>query len=118
MYVGQSEGTLREYFRRAEGVKPAAVYFPDLGGMVGNRGYGGEGRDTVLTTMLNCIDGAGKEGDGIFVVGEVRDVGDLDDALVRGGRMEGRVEMGRVGEGWREIFEHVSLKPNPPPIMI
>jgi len=55
--------------------------------------------------MLNCIDGAGKGGDGVFVVGECLDVSQLDDALVRGGRMEGRIEMGEVGEGWREIVE-------------
>ncbi|KAJ2825892.1 hypothetical protein FBU31_003586 [Coemansia sp. 'formosensis'] len=89
-FVGDSERTLREVFRRARAATPAIVFFDEIDAIVGKRVAGSRGdsvQERVLATMLNEMDGV-QALDGVLVVAATNRVDLVDAALLRPGRFD------------------------------
>ncbi|GMH97668.1 hypothetical protein TrVE_jg4293 [Triparma verrucosa] len=109
-YTGGSEEILRRVWETARGCRPCCVFFDDVEVLAGRR-KGGEGveervKGRILTTLLNEIDGADGRGEGIFVIGTSGRVEDVDEAMIRTGRMEIKLHLELPDpESVKEIME-------------
>lgn len=118
MYVGESERATREVFRKARAASPSIIFFDEVDAIAarkggntgpssgsGGRGGGGSGGElNVLTTLLNEMDGF-EELKGVFVVAATNKPERIDEALLRPGRFDNVVYVGKPDEETRrEIF--------------
>lgn len=96
MYVGETERSIRNLFRRAKDASPSIIFFDEIdsiagpsrsGGGGGASGGGGGGGVQALTTLLTEMDGFEKMGD-VFVLAATNKPDSLDPALVRPGRFD------------------------------
>ena len=95
MYVGESERAVRRIFARARAAAPAILFFDEIDAIGGSRagldggdhGGGGGVGATVLTTLLNELDGI-EALTGVFVLAATNRPAALDAALVRPGRLD------------------------------
>ncbi|KAI8320519.1 AAA-domain-containing protein [Martensiomyces pterosporus] len=94
-YVGDSERTVREIFKRARASSPSVVFFDEVEAIVGKRAFdsanAGSGGDSVqeriLSTLLNEMDGVDVGGN-VLVVGATNRIDMMDAALLRPGRFD------------------------------
>ncbi|RCK63278.1 ATPase family gene 2 protein [Candida viswanathii] len=88
-YVGESERTIREIFRKARAASPSIIFFDEIDAIAGDRD--GDGGTTaalnVLTSLLNEIDGV-EELKGVVIVGATNKPAEIDPALLRPGRLD------------------------------
>ncbi|RCK66302.1 ATPase family gene 2 protein [Candida viswanathii] len=88
-YVGESERTIREIFRKARAASPSIIFFDEIDAIAGDRD--GDGGTTaalnVLTSLLNEIDGV-EELKGVVIVGATNKPTEIDPALLRPGRLD------------------------------
>ena len=94
MYVGESERAVRRIFARARAAAPAILFFDEIDAIGGTRSASAGGSDhgggvgaTVLTTLLNELDGI-EALTGVFVLAATNRPAALDPALVRPGRLD------------------------------
>ncbi|KAF8820491.1 putative transitional endoplasmic reticulum ATPase [Cardiosporidium cionae] len=88
-WVGESERTIRDLFRKARQNAPCVIFFDEIDALGGDRGLadaGGVG-SRVLSQMLNEMDGIGplKE---VVIIGATNRPDILDSALMRPGRFD------------------------------
>ncbi|KAJ6000134.1 ATPase [Penicillium waksmanii] len=93
MYVGESERSLREIFRKARAARPSIIFFDEIDAIAGRRSSGSQGGVNVLTTLLNEMDGI-EELRGVLVVAATNKPDVLDPALMRPGRLDKLVYIG------------------------
>ncbi|XP_074845338.1 peroxisome biogenesis factor 6 [Carettochelys insculpta] len=96
MYVGQSEGNVREVFARARGAAPCIVFFDELDSLAPRRGRSGDSggvMDRVVSQLLAELDGLHSTRD-VFVIGATNRPDLLDPALLRPGRFDKLVYVG------------------------
>uniref|UniRef100_K7F2Y1 Peroxisomal ATPase PEX6 n=1 Tax=Pelodiscus sinensis TaxID=13735 RepID=K7F2Y1_PELSI len=89
MYVGQSEGNVREVFARARAAAPCIIFFDELDSLAPNRGRSGDSggvMDRVVSQLLAELDGLHSTRD-VFVIGATNRPDLLDPALLRPGRL-------------------------------
>ncbi|KAJ2069474.1 hypothetical protein GGH13_004512 [Coemansia sp. S155-1] len=89
-FVGDSERTLRDVFRRARSATPAIVFFDEIEAIVGKRlaeSKGDSVQERILSTMLNEMDGV-QSMDGVLVVAATNRIDMIDSALLRPGRFD------------------------------
>ncbi|KAL6450076.1 AFG2 ATPase family gene 2 protein [Candida maltosa Xu316] len=88
-YVGESERTIREIFRKARAASPSIIFFDEIDAIAGDRD--GDSTTTaasnVLTSLLNEIDGV-EELKGVVIVGATNKPTEIDPALLRPGRLD------------------------------
>ena len=114
-YIGESEESVREIFEKARSNAPSIIFFDELDAIAGERnGGGGDGGvgDRVVTQLLTEIDGL--EGlENVTVIGTTNRPDQLDDALLRPGRLEEKVNIGVPDEEARRdiINVHIDNKP-------
>ena len=88
-YVGESERTIREIFRKARAASPSIIFFDEIDAIAGDRD--GDSSTTaalnVLTSLLNEIDGV-EELKGVVIVGATNKPTEIDPALLRPGRLD------------------------------
>jgi len=110
-WVGESEQTVRSIFDRARDYyrksgKMAVVFIDEADALLGARGEGmGDGRltSTLVPTFLAEMDGL--EDSGAFVILSTNRPNTLDPAIVRDGRIDRRVRVGRPSkESTADIF--------------
>lgn len=87
-YVGESERTIREIFRKARSAAPSIIFFDEIDAIATSR----EelltlASQNVLTSLLNEIDGV-EELKGVVVVAATNRPSELDAALLRPGRLD------------------------------
>lgn len=93
MYVGETERSIRNLFKRAKDVSPSIIFFDEIDSIAGSRsGSGGGGATSgggvqALTTLLTEMDGFEKMGD-VFVLAATNKPDSLDPALIRPGRFD------------------------------
>ncbi|KAJ5580894.1 ATPase [Penicillium hetheringtonii] len=87
MYVGESERSLREIFRKARAARPSIIFFDEIDAIAGRRSSSSQGGVNVLTTLLNEMDGI-EELRGVLVVAATNKPDVLDPALMRPGRLD------------------------------
>lgn len=85
MYVGESERSVREIFRKARSARPSIIFFDEVDAIASKRS--GSGGVNVLTTLLNEMDGI-EELKNVLVVAATNKPDILDPALLRPGRLD------------------------------
>ncbi|KAI0019526.1 AAA-domain-containing protein [Xylariomycetidae sp. FL0641] len=89
MYVGETERSIRNLFKRAQEASPSIIFFDEIDSLAGARSSGASGTGGVqaVTTMLTEMDGFEQRGD-IFVLAATNKPDALDPALLRPGRFD------------------------------
>lgn len=85
-YVGESERTIREIFRKARAASPSIIFFDEIDAISGDRD-GTNASQNVLTSLLNEIDGV-EELKGVVIVAATNKPTEIDPALLRPGRLD------------------------------
>jgi vacuolar protein-sorting-associated protein 4 len=89
-WQGESERLVRTLFKMARERKPAIIFIDEIDSMCGSRGDGqSESSKRVMTEFLIQMQGVGKDGDGILVLGATNLPWEIDSAMRR--RFEKRV---------------------------
>ena len=88
-YVGESERTIREIFRKARAASPSIIFFDEIDAISGDResSGGSNASQNVLTSLLNEIDGV-EELKGVVIVAATNRPTEIDPALLRPGRLD------------------------------
>ena len=88
-WVGESEGAVRELFRRAREAAPALVFLDEVDALAPVRGQAGDGgtTDRVVAALLTELDGVETLRD-VVVIGATNRPDLVDPALLRPGRLE------------------------------
>lgn len=92
MYVGESERSLREIFRKARAARPSIIFFDEIDAIAARRSASSGGVN-VLTTLLNEMDGI-EELRNVLVVAATNKPDVLDPALMRPGRLDNILYIG------------------------
>ncbi|EGW33913.1 uncharacterized protein SPAPADRAFT_148144 [Spathaspora passalidarum NRRL Y-27907] len=86
-YVGESERTIREIFRKARAASPSIIFFDEIDAIASVRDSSTDASSNVLTSLLNEIDGV-EELKGVVIIGATNKPSDIDPALLRPGRLD------------------------------
>lgn len=87
-YVGESERTIREIFRKARSAAPSIIFFDEIDAIASSREESLTlAASNVLTSLLNEIDGV-EELKGVVVVAATNRPSEIDAALLRPGRLD------------------------------
>ncbi|QBM85688.1 AAA family ATPase [Metschnikowia aff. pulcherrima] len=87
-YVGESERTIREIFRKARAAAPSIIFFDEIDALASSREDASTAASqNVLTSLLNEIDGV-EELKGVVVVAATNRPSEIDAALLRPGRLD------------------------------
>ena len=89
MYVGESERSIREIFRKARAASPSIIFFDEFDAIASNR----KSELKVLETLLNEMDGF-EELRNVFIVAATNKPEAIDPALLRPGRFDNIVYVG------------------------
>lgn len=105
MYVGESERSIREIFRKARAAAPCVIFFDEIDAIASDREGSGTKGLNVVTTLLNEMDGfdALKK---VLVLAATNKPQALDPAIMRPGRFDEHFYLGLPNAAARkEIFE-------------
>ncbi len=111
-YLGGTEANLRELFTQARANRPCIIFIDQIASFGRKRsliepdgdGTGG-GKQRYLSTLLNELDGIGGS-EGVTVVATCLELEELDEALLRPGRLEKHVLMPLPGaEDVKDLLE-------------
>ncbi|CAG9334390.1 PEX6 [Blepharisma stoltei] len=114
MYVGESERNIRELFQQARNAQPCVLFFDELDSLAPKRGSGGDSggvMDRIVSSLLTEIDGLQKS-NSLFVIAATNRPDLLDDALLRGGRLDKLIYLGvcEDKESQIKILEAITRK--------
>lgn len=116
MFVGVGASRVRDLFEEAKKNAPCIVFIDEIDAVARRRGTGMGGghdeREQTLNQLLVEMDGFGAN-EGIIVMAATNRVDILDPAILRPGRFDRKVHVGRPDvKGRREILDvHVKNKP-------
>ena len=96
-YVGDSEKAVRDIFLKAKANSPCIVFFDEIDSIGGRRGGSTDVSDRVLIQLLTELDGFEGLND-VVIIGATNRPDTLDDALMRPGRLDELVYIGRPDE--------------------
>eukprot|EP00123_Amoebidium_parasiticum_P012550 comp21438_c0_seq1/m.29580 comp21438_c0_seq1/g.29580 ORF comp21438_c0_seq1/g.29580 comp21438_c0_seq1/m.29580 type:complete len:751 (-) comp21438_c0_seq1:314-2566(-) len=106
-YLGETEATVRQLFATARETAPCIVFLDEVDALAVNRGDDEDSTGSsqrVLSQMLNEIDGI-QGSAGVLVVGCTNGpLSELDPAMLRPGRLEGKVYVGHPRRKDRQGF--------------
>ena len=116
MFVGVGASRVRDLFEEAKKNAPCIVFIDEIDAVARRRGTGMGGghdeREQTLNQMLVEMDGFGVN-EGIIVMAATNRVDILDPAIMRPGRFDRKVHVGRPDVGGREEILHVHAKNKP-----
>lgn len=116
MFVGVGASRVRDLFEDAKKNAPCIVFIDEIDAVARRRGTGMGGghdeREQTLNQMLVEMDGFGVN-EGIIVMAATNRVDILDPAIMRPGRFDRKVHVGRPDVGGREEILHVHAKSKP-----
>ena len=116
MFVGVGASRVRDLFEEAKKNAPCIVFIDEIDAVARRRGTGMGGghdeREQTLNQMLVEMDGFGVN-EGIIVMAATDRVGILDPAIMRPGRFDRKVHVGRPDVGGREEILSVHAKNKP-----
>lgn len=116
MFVGVGASRVRDLFRQAKEKSPCIVFIDEIDAVARRRGTGMGGghdeREQTLNQMLVEMDGFGVN-EGIIVMAATNRVDILDPAIMRPGRFDRKVYVGRPDIGGREEILAVHAKNKP-----
>ncbi|KAG4304011.1 hypothetical protein PORY_002534 [Pneumocystis oryctolagi] len=104
-YVGESERTIREIFRKARLASPSMIFFDEIDALSINRGSGEETADRVLSALLNELDGI-ESLTNVTILAATNRPDVIDHALIRPGRFDRIIYVGLPDlETRKDIFK-------------
>jgi len=112
-WVGETEEILRALFKDANQHEPSIIFFDEVDSLGGERGSGQNQQfgNRVVAQLLALMDGVDQENDGLLVIGSTNRIEDLDDALLRPGRLDWKVSFKKPDQEARiEIFDALRTK--------
>ena len=116
MFVGMGAAKVRDLFKQANEKAPCIVFIDEIDAVARRRGTGMGGgqdeREQTLNQMLVEMDGFGVN-EGIIVMAATNRVDILDPAIMRPGRFDRKVVVGRPDVGGREEILGVHAKKKP-----
>ena len=116
MFVGVGASRVRDLFEEAKKNAPCIVFIEEIDAVARRRGTGMGGghdeREQTLNQMLVEMDGFGVN-EGIIVMAATNRVDILDPAIMRPGRFDRKVHVGRPDVGGREEILSVHAKNKP-----
>lgn len=116
MFVGVGASRVRDLFEEAKKNAPCIVFIDEIDAVARRRGTGMGGghdeREQTLNQMLVEMDGFGVN-EGIIVMAATNRVDILDPAIMRPGRFDRKIHVGRPDIGGREEILHVHAKNKP-----
>lgn len=116
MYVGVGASRVRDLFNEAKKNSPSIIFIDEIDAVGRHRGAGMGGghdeREQTLNQMLVEMDGFGVN-EGIIVMAATNRVDILDPAIMRPGRFDRKVYVGRPDVGGREEILRVHVKNKP-----
>ncbi len=116
MFVGVGASRVRDLFEEAKKNSPCIVFIDEIDAVARRRGTGMGGghdeREQTLNQMLVEMDGFGVN-EGIIVMAATNRVDILDPAIMRPGRFDRKIHVGRPDIGGREEILHVHAKNKP-----
>jgi len=116
MFVGVGASRVRDLFEEAKKNAPCIVFIDEIDAVARRRGTGMGGghdeREQTLNQMLVEMDGFGVN-EGIIVMAATNRVDILDPAIMRPGRFDRKVHVGRPDVGGREEILKVHAKNKP-----
>ena len=116
MFVGVGESRVRDLFEDAKKNAPCIVFIDEIDAVARRRGTGMGGghdeREQTLNQMLVEMDGFGVN-EGIIVMAATNRVDILDPAIMRPGRFDRKIVVGRPDVGGREEILNVHAKAKP-----
>ena len=108
-YVGDSEKAVRDIFLKAKANSPCIVFFDEIDSIGGRRGGSTDVSDRVLIQLLTELDGFEGLND-VVIIGATNRPDTLDDALMRPGRLDELVYIGRPDEVARKSILEIEKK--------
>ncbi len=113
-YVGESEQGVRELFARARHAAPCVVFLDEIDALAPKRGLDGRSpvTDRVVSQLLTELDGVEALGD-VWVIAATNRLDMIDDALLRPGRLDFHLEVGRPDRVARAAILGVHLRNKP-----
>jgi transitional endoplasmic reticulum ATPase len=113
-YVGESERGVRELFARARQAAPCIVFLDEVDALVPRRGLHNDSpvTDRVVSQLLTEIDGIEALKD-VWVIAATNRPDLLDDALLRPGRLDYRLEVPKPDQQGRKAILAVHLRGKP-----
>ncbi|MHA1229061.1 MAG: CDC48 family AAA ATPase [Candidatus Helarchaeota archaeon] len=89
-WVGESEKTIREIFRKARLAAPSIVFFDEIDAIASSRdsSVGSKVNETVVNQLLSELDGLQGMKQIVFIAATNRDLDVIDPALLRPGRLD------------------------------
>ena len=116
MFVGVGASRVRDLFEDAKKNAPCIVFIDEIDAVARRRGTGMGGghdeREQTLSQMLVEMDGFGVN-EGIIVMAATNRVDILDPAIMRPGRFDRKIVVGRPDVGGREEILNVHAKAKP-----
>ncbi len=116
MFVGVGASRVRDLFEEAKKNAPCIVFIDEIDAVARRRGTGMGGghdeREQTLNQLLVEMDGFGVN-EGIIVMAATNRVDILDPAIMRPGRFDRKVHVGRPDVGGREEILNVHIKNKP-----
>ncbi len=113
-YVGESEQGVRELFARARHAAPCIIFLDEVDSLAPKRGF--EGRspvtDRVVSQLLTELDGVEALRD-VWVIAATNRLDMIDEALLRPGRLDVRLEVARPDRDARAAILEVHLRKKP-----
>ena len=120
-YVGESEKSVREIFRKARQAAPAIIFIDEIDSIASARGHGDESRvnERMVNQLLTEMDGA-QNLKGVVVIASTNRVELLDPALLRPGRFDKLIMIGAPDDKTRvEILKiHTAKMPLAPDVKL
>ncbi|KAJ7645471.1 AAA family ATPase [Mycena polygramma] len=112
-FVGESERTVREIFRKARAAAPSIVFFDEIDALASSRTSSdtesGSSHEGVLTSLLNEMDGV-QELLGVTVLAATNRPDAIDSALMRPGRLDRILYVGPPDQEGREEILRIRMK--------
>ncbi|MDR3517841.1 MAG: CDC48 family AAA ATPase [Azospirillaceae bacterium] len=113
-YVGESEQGVRELFARARHAAPCIVFLDEVDALAPKRGFDGRSpvTDRVVSQLLTELDGVETLRD-VWVIAATNRLDMIDEALLRPGRLDFHLEVGRPDRAARAAILEVHLRKKP-----
>lgn len=111
MWVGESEGNIREIFDKARTSAPCIMFFDELDSIAQSRGSGNVS-DRVINQLLTEMDGVGAKKQ-VFIIGATNRPDNLDKALMRPGRLDQLIYIPLPDFGSRQSILRATLRKTP-----
>jgi transitional endoplasmic reticulum ATPase len=115
MYVGESERSLRDLFRKARQAAPCIIFFDEIDALAAARSGGGADSGVgarMLSQLLTELDGI-EELKGVFVLAATNRPDLLDPALLRPGRFDMQFDVPLPDDAARETIFDIHLRGRP-----